>query len=112
KASTQAWMGTGGPQAEHARALYRDNESLLRKTLRRNYELRALVDLDNPNRPGFFTAFINGKRFNKLLFQYDPSGIPQVSPEEILLSSYVDTVGGVWSAFRIAEGLLYVMSSS
>jgi len=50
KASPQAKMATGGPQAEHARDLYRDNESLLRKTLRRNYELRTLVDLDNPAR--------------------------------------------------------------
>jgi len=103
KASPQAKMGTGGPQAEHARDFYRDNESLLRKTLRRNYELRTLVDLDNPNRPGFFTAFINGKRFTKLLFQYDALGIPQVSPEEVLLSSYGDTDGGSWTAFHRAE---------
>jgi hypothetical protein len=103
KASPQAKMGTGGPQAEHARDLYRDNELLLRKTLRRNYELRTLVDLDNPNRPGFFTAFINGKRFNKLLFQYDPLGIPQVSPEEVLLSSYGETDRGAWTAFHRAE---------
>ena len=103
KASPQAKMATGGPQAEHARDLYRDNESLLRKTLRRNYELRTLVDLDNPNRPGFFTAFINGRRYSKLLFQYDPSGIPQVSPEEVLLSSYGDTDRGLWTAFHRAE---------
>jgi hypothetical protein len=103
KASAQAKMGNGGPQAEHARDFYRDNELLLRKTLRRNYELRTLVDLDNPNRPGFFTAFINGKRFSKLLFQYDPLGIPQVSPEEVLLSSYGDSDGGAWTAFHRAE---------
>ena len=103
KASPQAKMSKGGPRAEHARELYWDNESLLRKTLRRNYELRTLVDLDNPNRPGFFTAFINGKRFNKLLFQYDALGIPQVSPEEILLSSYGDTDRGAWTAFHRAE---------
>jgi len=103
KASPQAKMATGGPQAEHARDLYRDNESLLRKTLRRNYELRTLVDLDNTNRPGFFTAFITGKRYSKLLFQYDPLGIPQVSPEEVLLSSYGDTDRGAWTAFHRAE---------
>jgi len=103
KASPQAKMATGGPQAEHARDLYRDNESLLRKTLRRNYELRTLVDLDNTNRPGFFTAFINGKRYSKLLFQYDPLGIPQVSPEEVLLSSYGDTDRGLWTAFHRAD---------
>lgn len=103
KASPRATMGAGGPQAEHARDLYRDNELLLRKTLHRNYELRTLVDLDNPGRPGFFTAFINGKRFNKLLFQYDPLGIPVVSPEEVLLLSYGETDGGAWTAFHRAE---------
>jgi hypothetical protein len=112
KASPQAKMGTAGPQAERARDFYRDNESLLRKTLRRNYELRTLVDLDNPNRPGFFTAFINGKRFSKLVFQYDPLGIPRVSPEEVLLSSYGDTDGGAWTAFHRAEEYANASASS
>jgi len=103
KASAQAKMGTNGPQAERARDAYRDNQTLLRKMLRRNVELRTLVDLYNPNRPGFFTAFINGKRFNKLIFQYDSLGIPQVSPEEVLLSSYGDTDRGLWTAFHRAE---------
>lgn len=103
KASLQARMATNGPQAEKARAAYRDNQSLWRKTLRRNIELRTLVDLYNPNRPGFFTAFINGKRYNKLIFQYDALGIPQVSPEEVLLSSYGETDRGAWTAFHRAE---------
>jgi hypothetical protein len=100
KASPQAKMGNGGPQAEHARDFYRDNELLLRKTLRRNYELRTLVDLDNPNRPGFFTAFINGKHFSKLLFQYDWSGIPQVSPEKFCFDGIRRAA---WTAFHRAE---------
>lgn len=103
KASPQAQMGTNGPQAEHARDAYRDNQELLRKTLRRNVELRTLVDLYNPNRPGFFTAFINGKRYSKLILQYDALGIPQVSPEEVLLSSYGDTDRGLWTAFHRAD---------
>jgi hypothetical protein len=103
KASPQAKMGANGPQPDKARDAYRDNQSLLRKTLRRNMELRTLVDLYNPNRPGFFTAFINGKRFSKLIFQYDALGIPDVSPEEILLSSYGDTDRGAWTAFHRAE---------
>ena len=102
KSSAQAKMGTNGPQAGRARDAYRDNQTLLRKTLRRNVELRTLVDLYNPNRPGFFTAFINGKRFNKLIFQYDSLGIPQVSPEEVLLSSYGDSDRGLWTAFHRA----------
>ena len=100
KKSGQAQMSVNGPQAERARDAYHENQSLLRKTLRRNVELRTLVDLFNPNRSGFFTAFINGKRYNKLILQYDPTGIPQVSPEEVLLSSYGETDGGLWTAFH------------
>jgi hypothetical protein len=103
KSSPQAKMGTNGPQGERARDAYRDNQELLRKTLRRNVELRTLVDIYNPIRPGFFTAFINGKRFSKLIFQYDALGIPQVSPEEVLLSSYGETDRGLWTAFHRAE---------
>ncbi len=103
KSSAQAHVGTNGPQAGRAQDAYRDNQVLLRKTLRRNVELRTLVDLYNPQRPGFFTVFINGKRYNKLIFQYDPLGIPSVSPEEVLLSSYGDTDFGRWTAFHRAD---------
>lgn len=103
KSSAQAQMGTNGTQAPRARDAYRENQSLLRKTLRRNVELRTLVDLFNPNRPGFFTAFINGKNYNKLIFQYDALGIPSVSPEEVLLSSYGESDRGLWTAFHREE---------
>lgn len=103
KASPQVQMGTNGSQASRAQDAYHENQTLLRKTLRRNVDLRKLVDLYNPARPGFFTAFIDGKRFNKLIFQYDPLGIPVVSPEEVLLSSYGETDGGLWTAFHRAE---------
>src|SRR5258706_674668 len=108
KQSPQVHLGANGPQAGHAQDAYRDNQFLLRKTLRRNVELRTLIDLYNPQRPGFFTAFIDGQRFKKLIFQYDPLGIPSVSPEEVLLSSYGDTDRGAWTAFHrmdeIAKG--------
>ncbi|HEY3026066.1 MAG TPA: carboxypeptidase regulatory-like domain-containing protein [Pyrinomonadaceae bacterium] len=103
KSSAQAQMSANGAQASRARDNYRENQFLLRKTLRRNLELRTLVDLFNPNRPGFFTAFINGKKYNKLIFQYDALGIPSVSPEEVLLSSYGETDRGLWTAFHRAE---------
>ncbi|MGH9943905.1 MAG: carboxypeptidase regulatory-like domain-containing protein, partial [Pyrinomonadaceae bacterium] len=101
--SPQVRMGTGGPQAARARDIYRDNQSLLRKELRANYELRTLVDLYAPQRPGFFVAFVGGKRFGKLVFQLDPLGIPEVSPEEVLLSSYGETDGGYWTAFHLSD---------
>ncbi|MGQ0760563.1 MAG: carboxypeptidase regulatory-like domain-containing protein [Acidobacteriota bacterium] len=103
KASPQVTMSMNGSQAARAQDAYRDNQSVQRRTLRRNIELRKLVDLYNPRRPGFFTAFIDGKRYNKLVFQYDPLGIPIVSPEEVLLLSYGQTDGGLWTAFHRAD---------
>jgi hypothetical protein len=103
KASPHVHMSTNGPQAAHADEVWRSNQTLFRKTLRRNIELRTLVDLYNPQRPGFFMAFVNGHRYSKLVFQYDPFGIPEVSPEEVLLSSYGETDGGEWAAFHRAE---------
>ena len=103
KASANAKIGTGGPQADKAAELYRDNQQLLRKQLRDNAELRTLADLYAPGRPGYFVAFIAGKKHGKLVFLLDPLGIPQVSPEEIALFSYGETDGGIWSAFHLAD---------
>ncbi len=103
KASPNAKFAENGAQAARARDTYRENQSLLRQRLRANYELRSLIDLYAPRRPGFFTAFIAGKRFEKLVFFMDPLGIPEVSPEEVLLASYGQTDGGLWTAFHLAD---------
>jgi hypothetical protein len=103
KASPQAKMMAGGPQAGRAKEIYNDNQYLLRRELRTNMELRTLVDLYTPERPGFFIVYIGGKRFEKLVFQMDPLGIPEVSPEEVLLSSYGDSDGGLWTAFHLTD---------
>ncbi len=103
KASPGATMGNGGSQAGQARDLFRENQSLMRKRLRDNRELRTLADIYGPPRPGFFNAFIDGRRFNKLVYVFDPQGIPEVSPEEVLLLSYGETDGGIWTAFHQAE---------
>jgi hypothetical protein len=95
-----ATMGTGGAQAGRARDLFHDNQQLVRKQLRDNRELRVLQDLYNPQRPGFFSAFINGRRFSKLVFVDDPFSISEVSPEEVALFSYGDSDGGLWTAFH------------
>jgi len=100
KTSPAAHMGTGGPQASRASDLFRENQLLLRKRLRDNSELRVLADLYAPERPGFFYAFINGKRYSKLVYAFNPLGIPEVSPEEVLLFSYGEDDGGFWSAFH------------
>jgi len=103
KSSPNATMKTGGPAASQARGLYRDNQELLRKRLRDNRELRTLYDLYNPARDGFFAAFIDGKRFNKLVFLLEPLGVPNATPEEVGLFSYGDTDGGLWTAFHREE---------
>jgi hypothetical protein len=103
KASPNAAMKTGGPAAGQARDLYRSNLDLLRKRLRDNRELRILYDLYNPSHEGFFNAFVDGKRFSKLIYQLEPLGVPGANPEEVSLMSYGDTDGGVWAAFHREE---------
>jgi hypothetical protein len=103
KSSPNATMKTGGPSASQARGAYRDNQELLRKRLRDNRELRTLYDLYNPAREGFFTAFIDGKRFNKLVFILEPLGVSGATPEEVALLSYGETDGGLWTAFHREE---------
>ncbi len=113
KNSPAVTMGNSGPQASKASDQFRDNQTLLRKELRDNSELRVLGDLYAPERPGFFTAFINGKRFSKLVYLFNPLGIPEVSPEEVLLFSYGETDGGFWTAFhRLDEYAKGTASSS
>jgi hypothetical protein len=113
KAAPGVTMGNNGSQISRARDLFRENQTLLRKRLRDNSDLRVLADLYAPERAGFFTAFINGKRFNKLVYLYNPLGIPEVSPEEVLLFSYGEEDGGFWTAFhRLAEYQKGTASSS
>ncbi|HMJ25986.1 MAG TPA: carboxypeptidase regulatory-like domain-containing protein, partial [Pyrinomonadaceae bacterium] len=103
KTSSNATMGAGGAQAAKARDLYRENQQLLRRQLRDNADIRTLADLYGPQRPGYFTSFIDGKKHGKLIFLLDPLGIPQVSPEEIALLSYGETDRGIWTAFHLAD---------
>jgi hypothetical protein len=112
KKSPNATMKTGGPAASQARGLYRDNQELLRKRFRDNRELRTLIDLYNPKGEGFFSAFIDGKRFNKLVFVIEPLGVQGAVPEEVALFSYGETDGGLWTAFHRVEELKNGIASS
>jgi hypothetical protein len=103
KSSPNATMKTGGPGASQARSAYRDNQDLLRKQLHDNREARTLYELYNPAGAGFFTAFINGKRFGKLVYIVDPFGVPGATPEEVALLSYGETDGGIWNAFHYED---------
>jgi hypothetical protein len=103
KSSPNATMKTGGAAAAQARDLYRNNQDIVRKRLHDNRELRTLYDLYNPAHEGFFNAFIDGKRFNKLIFLLEPFGVPGANPEEVALISYGETDGGLWTAFHFAD---------
>src|SRR5678816_30974 len=97
KSSPNATMKTGGSGASQARSAFKDNQDLLHKRLRDKRELRTLCDIYNPVREGYFTAFIDGKRFNKLIFLLEPLGVPNATPEEVALLSYGETDGGIWA---------------
>ena len=112
KASPNATMKSGGAAAGQVRELYRSNMDLLRKRLRDNRELRTLQDIYNPKQEGYFNAFINGNRFNKLVYIYDPFGVPGAIPEEVALSSYGESDGGSWAAFHREEEIKKGTASS
>jgi hypothetical protein len=103
KQSPNAKMMAGGAQAARARDLYREKENFLRKELRVNLDTRTLTDLYAKERPGYFMAFVGGRRWSKLLFMLDPLGIPSVSPEEVALLSYGGSDGGIWTAFHLED---------
>ncbi|HYJ92684.1 MAG TPA: M1 family aminopeptidase [Pyrinomonadaceae bacterium] len=103
KNSPNAKMASGGPQADKARSMFRDKEDVLRKTFHFNMTSRTLADIYAPQRKGFFYAFIDGNKFGKLVYQVDPVGLPEVYPEQVELSSYGETSGGIWTAFHLAD---------
>jgi len=103
KNSPSAKMGTGGPQSAKARSTFRDKEDLLRKEFHYNVTSRILADIYAPQRKGFFMSFIDGDRFGKLVFQIDPLGVAEVYPEQVALTSYGETTGGIWTAFHLAD---------
>ena len=103
KSSPAAQMGKGGPDAEKARSMFREKESLLKKTLRYNMTSRVLADIYAPKRPGFFSAFIDGSKYGKLIYGVDPLGHSEVYPEQVELLSYGDSTGGIWTAFHMED---------
>lgn len=103
KKSASVKMAANGAQAAKARDAFRDKETALRNTFRFNMTTRLLMDSYAATRSGFFNAFIEGKRYNKLIYQLDPLGIEEVSPEQVMLLNYSDTGSGIWTAFHLAD---------
>ena len=62
-----------------------------REHLHENIDLRLLEDVLSPAPGGFFLAAIKGSANPHIVFEIDPHGAPEVSPEEVRL--------GVWNAW-------------
>ena len=65
-----------------------------------NIEAELLTDLYNPKAPGFFSAYLHGKRYSDLRFHLRPRGaFPSISsPEEVALINLdpAATQEGIW----------------
>jgi len=93
-------IAASGSQSARARDAYREVESLLRKRVHYNVDLRMLADLYAPQAPGFFMAFPGGGRFDKLAYVVDPRSISEVAPEQVALFHYNETSADIWTAFH------------
>jgi Peptidase family M1 domain len=103
KNSRSALIGTNGPQAEKARGIYKEKETRLKTQFRYNIASRMLSDVYAPKRRGFFTAFIDGAKWGKLVYIMDPlCATQQVYPEQVALLSYGESTGGIWTSFHLA----------
>jgi hypothetical protein len=84
------------------------SEELLHGDSMENVDAEVLAALYNPNRPGFFDAYMRGTKHKDLRFRFHPRGgaIPELdSPEEIALINY-DPEGmddGVWYLDHLAQ---------
>jgi hypothetical protein len=72
-----------------------------------NLDAEALADLLNPKQPGFFSAYLHGRKHSDLRFHVKPRGvIPAISPEEVAVINF-DPAGeqdGIWYlAHRMEE---------
>jgi hypothetical protein len=64
-----------------------------------NVEADLLTDLQNPAQPGFFSAYLHGRKHSDLRFHVKPRGVlPDLAPEEVAVINF-DPQGeqeGIW----------------
>jgi hypothetical protein len=94
-----AAISQGSAHAARAAKLLDENDKLIRRTLPMNLALRTYTDIASNETKGYFTAFIKGARYEKLLYVVDPKGISLVAPEQVMLLSYGSSDGGIWASF-------------
>lgn len=101
KNSPNTKMTTGCSRGSAATSALKEKGEILKKRFRFNMSSRILADFLTPKRRGFFTSFIDGKKYGKLIYQIDPLGAPNVYPEQVSLSSYALSDRGIWTAFHL-----------
>ncbi len=80
-----------------------DARNAMRDKLHYNLDARILADVLSPQPGGLFLAFIHGKKYgNKMLFQIDPHGLPDLQPEEVAFLTFDEMRFGIWSSFHLA----------
>jgi hypothetical protein len=95
--------GTASTFAEAEHALRRVQEEL-REDLRENLAARLLEDVMSSKPGGKFTAFVKGRKYSdKVVFDVDPHGSGEASPEEVTLYLWDDRHLGLWAAFHLAR---------
>jgi hypothetical protein len=76
----------------------------LREELRENLAARLLEDVMSSQPGGKFTAFVKGSKYSdKIVFDVDPHGSGEASPEEVTLYLWDDSHLGLWAAFHLAR---------
>ncbi len=101
KNSPNAKFTTGCANTQKAADSLKEKTNLLKRQFRYNMSSRILADYMTPKRRGFFSAFIDGKKYGKLTYQIDPLGLERVYPEQVALSSYDRKDSGIWTAFHL-----------
>ncbi len=70
-----------------------------------NIEADLLADLYNPAQPGFFSAYLHGRKHSDLRFEVKPRGVlPDLAPEEVVSSISIRRASrkasGTWAISR------------
>jgi hypothetical protein len=100
KAGTAAKLAASPDAVRVLRKVQQD----LREELRDNLSARLLQDVLSSQPGGKFIAFIKGKEYSdKVIFDVDPHGSGEASPEEVTLNLWDDKHLGLWAAFHLTK---------
>lgn len=97
----KATTGENSPIGGDAGNLLGDVQQQLKKKLKENLSARLLEDVLSERPGGKFIAFIRGKKYSdKMVYDVDPHGALDVSPEENALLLWDDNHEGIWAGFH------------